>query len=113
MRGGEAIGLKSAAYVPVPTGALGLGIVVFTRILEPFSDGDVAVLQAFAAQAANTVERVRRADDLRNALSNRLWRCRGRFGQGQVGVVNLLSTSANGGRRGKLRRQQPSRPAID
>ena len=64
-----AIGARSAVYVPMPSGGLPLGIVVFKRIVEPFTDDDVALLQSFAAQAANAVESARRADELaaRNA----------------------------------------------
>jgi GAF domain-containing protein len=57
-------GLRSAVYVPMPSGLLPLGIVVFKRIVDPFTDDDVALLQSFAAQAANAVESAQRADDL-------------------------------------------------
>ena len=62
-------GIRSAVYVPMPSGGLPLGVCVFKRIIDPFTDDDVAVLQAFAAQAANAVASARRADELaaRNA----------------------------------------------
>ena len=63
------VGARSAVYVPMPSGGLPLGIAVFKRIVEPFTDDDVTLLQAFATQAANAVESARRADELaaRNA----------------------------------------------
>ena len=62
------LGLKSAVYVPMPSGRFPLGIVVFKRVVEPFTDKDVTLLQAFATQAANAVESARRAEEL--AASN-------------------------------------------
>ncbi len=62
------VGIKSSVYVPVPTGGAAVGICVFRGVIDPFTDDDVALLQSFAAQAANAVESARRADELREAL---------------------------------------------
>ncbi len=57
-------GVKSAVFVPIPAGGLALGIWVSKRVVDPFTDDDVALLQAFAAQAASAVESTRRAAEL-------------------------------------------------
>ena len=58
------VGIKSSVYVPVPTGGAAVGMCVFRGVIDPFTDDDVALLQSFAAQAANAVEGARRAEEL-------------------------------------------------
>jgi GAF domain-containing protein len=64
----NAIGARSSVYVPVPTGGAAVGVCVFRRVVDPFTDDDVAVLQSFATQAASAVENARRQQELRDAL---------------------------------------------
>ena len=49
----NAIGIKSAVYVPVPAGGAAVGVCVFRDAIDPFTDDDVALLQSFAVQAAS------------------------------------------------------------
>ncbi|HSH11350.1 MAG TPA: GAF domain-containing protein, partial [Ilumatobacter sp.] len=51
----QKFGFKSAVYAPVPAGGPPIGIAVLRTTIEPFSDEDVDLLQAFAAQAANAL----------------------------------------------------------
>ena len=62
-------GFKSVAYVPVSTQGVPIGIAVFKTRIEPFTDDEVELLQAFAAQAGNAVASAQMVRDiqLRNA----------------------------------------------
>ncbi len=64
----NAIGARSAVYVPVPAGDAAVGVCVFRDVVDPFTDDDVVLLQSFAAQAATAVENARRQQELRDAL---------------------------------------------
>ncbi len=58
------LGLRSAVYVPMPEGGAPLGIAVFKAIVDPFTDDDVILLTAFAAQASSAVMSSRRSAEL-------------------------------------------------
>ena len=46
------VGFTSAAYAPLPADGPPLGIAVFKRRVDPFTDEDVELLQAFACRPA-------------------------------------------------------------
>ena len=58
------LGLRSSIYVPMPEGGAPLGIAVFKAIVDPFTDDDVILLKAFAAQASSAVMSSRRSAEL-------------------------------------------------
>ncbi len=55
----QLFGIKSAVYAPLPVEGLPLGITVSKGRVEPFTDEDIELLQAFAVQAANAVTSAR------------------------------------------------------
>ncbi len=57
-------GFKSVVYAPLPTEGLPLGISVSKTRIEPFTDEDVELLQAFAVQAAIAVTNARLLNDI-------------------------------------------------
>ena len=65
----QLFGFKSVVYAPLPVDGLPLGITVNKLRIEPFTDEDVELLQAFAVQAANAVTNARLLNDIarRNA----------------------------------------------
>ncbi len=68
-RVGQEHDLRTAAYVPVPAGGPAAGLAVFKRIVEPFDDEDIEMLETFAVQAGNAITSAEMASDLaaRNA----------------------------------------------
>ena len=62
------LGFKSVVYAPLPAEGTPLGIIVTKDRIEPFTDDEVELLQAFAAQAANAISNARLVDELRAAL---------------------------------------------
>ncbi len=60
----QLFGFKSVVYVPVPTLGVALGISATKRIVEPFTDEEVELLQAFAVQAANAVMNAQLVNDI-------------------------------------------------
>ncbi len=68
-RAAHELGIRSAAYVPVPAGGPAAGLAVFKSIVEPFDDQDIAMLETFAVQAGNAITSAEMAHDIarRNA----------------------------------------------
>ena len=58
------LGFKTSADVPLPAGGPAVGISVVKRVIDPFTDDEVALLEAFAAQAGNAVTNVRLLADI-------------------------------------------------
>ena len=58
------VGFTSAAYAPLPADGPPLGIAVFKRRVDPFTDEDVELLQAFAVQAGNAVTNAQLVSDM-------------------------------------------------
>ena len=65
----ETYGFRSSALVPIPSGDPPLGIAVLKRVVEPFTDDEIATLRTFAVQAGNAVTNARLLTDIdqRNA----------------------------------------------
>jgi hypothetical protein len=51
-------------FVPIPSGDPPLGIAVSKRIVEPFTDDEIATLQTFATHAGNAVTNAQTLQDL-------------------------------------------------
>lgn len=54
-----AVDTKSGVYVPVPNASPATGVAVFRTAIDPFTDDEVALLEAFAVQAANAIASAR------------------------------------------------------
>lgn len=63
------IGWKAALHVPLSAGDMDIGIQVMRRDDRPFTDDDITLLEAFAAQAANAVTHARHQAELRESLA--------------------------------------------
>jgi GAF domain-containing protein len=60
----ETYGFRSSALVPIPSGDPPLGIAVMKRVVEPFTDDEIATLRTFAVQAGNAVTNARLLADI-------------------------------------------------
>jgi GAF domain-containing protein len=67
--GVDVSGIRSSAYIPIPSGDPPVGIAVGKRVVEPFTDDEIATLRTFAVQAGNAVTHARLLADIeqRNA----------------------------------------------
>jgi signal transduction histidine kinase/DNA-binding response OmpR family regulator len=63
------LGIRSSVYAPLPSGGPPVGIAVYKLRIEPFSDEEIELLQAFVAQAAHGLTNAQHLRDLEDSLA--------------------------------------------
>src|SRR5207249_4290686 len=89
----EKVGAKSAAFVPLVSGERVLAVLVVAMTREPhvFGAEEIALLQALCAEAALTLERIRSAEALAEALEReRLVASIGRKVRSELDIEDVL-----------------------